>query len=174
MFAAVCSADIKKYGFDPILRPFIEEIAELESVNGMKLQPNCSVHGTLSMIVADSLAAHQLLGFQIPSASYCCRMCYAQRSEINFKFKESEFILRSPISHDMLLQGTLPNYGVAKPSPFQSLKHFSVVQNYAFDPMHDLLEGVVGKELKLVLSHLVYHCKVATVANINNRISPFS
>ena len=39
--------------------------------------------------------------------------------------------------------------------------------------MHDLLERVVRKEIKLVLNYLVYSRKVISVANINNRIASF-
>ena len=78
------------------------------------------------------------------------------------------------MSHEMLLKSQLPKHGVAKSSCSEKLKYFSVVENYVFDPTHDLLEGVVGKEMKLVLKHLVYTCKVITVANINNRIATFS
>ena len=60
------------------------------------------------------------------------------------------------MSHEMLLKSQLPKHGVAKSSCLKKLKYFSVVENYVFDPMHDLLEGVVGKEMKLVLKHLVY------------------
>lgn len=174
LLGAAYSADIKKYGFNPILRPFVQEILELESENGMKLDTNFTVRGSLTMIVADTLAAHSLLGFQSPSANYFCRLCYVHKEQINSKFKETDFIMRTPISHDILLKDKLPNRGVARASCLETLQHFSVVHNKVFDPMHDLLEGVVEKEIKLVMNYLVYSSKVITVANINNRIASFS
>ena len=174
LLASAYSVDIKKYGFEPILRPFVKEMSELESVHGMKLHTGFSVRGCLAMVVADTLAAHQILGFQSPSAKYCCRLWYAQKEEINFQFKEANFVMRTPISHEILLKGKLPNQGVAKFSSLDRLKYFSVVKNFVFDPMHDLLEVVVEKEVKLILNHLVYSRKAISVADINNRIATFS
>ena len=93
VLAVTYSSDLKKYGFDPVLLPFCRELLELESAEGMKIGTNLGVRGSLCMFVADTLAAHQLLGFQSPSANCFCRLCYAQKQEINCKFKKTDFFL---------------------------------------------------------------------------------
>jgi len=47
------------------------------------------------MIAADTLAAHAIFEFQAPSATYFCRLCYAQKAEIQEKFHKSMFEMRS-------------------------------------------------------------------------------
>ena len=42
------------YGFNPILRPFVKEISELESISRMKLQTNFSIQDCLTIVVADT------------------------------------------------------------------------------------------------------------------------
>ena len=123
LLAAVYTNNIKKYGFDPISRPFVKEIHELESISGMKLETNFSIRGCLTMVVADILAAHLLLEFQSPSANYCCRLCYAEKEQINFQFREANYVMRTPVSQDILLQDKLPNRGVAKSTCLESLNH---------------------------------------------------
>lgn len=41
--------------------------------------------------------------------------------------------------------------------PLNSLKYFHVCNNYSFDIMHDLLEGVVQYEIKLLFGYLTQH-----------------
>jgi hypothetical protein len=73
---AVCyTSDIKKYGFQPIPDPFIKEIKQLKSDSGVKLHSDgrvCEVHGTLVSYSADTLAAHEFLGFLSLSANLLC------------------------------------------------------------------------------------------------------
>jgi len=175
MLAAVYSADLKKYGFDAVLQPFLREISELESSNGMQFETNFCVKGSLTMVIADTLAAHQLLGFQSPSANYFCRLCYTQKQHISKNLREIDCTMRTPSSRRMILDNNnLPSHGIAKPCSLENLNHFSVVENYAFNPIHDLLEGVVGDEIKLIFKHLVFTKKMITVAQINTRLPTFS
>ena len=175
LLAVANSVDVKKYGFHMILRPFIEELQQLESDQGLEIQPNVYVQGTVSMLVADTLAAHMMLGFQSPSATYFCRLCYAKRENTQHKFLESDFIMRSSHTHDVIVNSeTLPHCGVLQQSPLSQSKFFRVTENFAFDPMHDLLEGVMPKELKLLLHYLVYVRKALSVAQVNNRLASFN
>ena len=101
---AVCyTSDLKKYGFQPILNPFIKEMKKLESDNGIELHWDgrvCEVRGTLVSFSADTLAAHELLGFLSPSANRLCRLCDATRETIQVYFDEDNFEMRKMDAHD--------------------------------------------------------------------------
>lgn len=78
---AVCYAsDLKQYGFEPVLKPFIDEMKQLEGDDGVEIEVDgrpVRMFGTLVSFSADSLAAHELLGFLSPSANMLCRLCKA-------------------------------------------------------------------------------------------------
>lgn len=48
-------------------------------------------------------------------------------------------------------------YGLKKKSTINTLKYFHVSNNYSFDIMHDLLEGVAQYEIKLLFGHLTHN-----------------
>ena len=91
VLAVTYSANLIKYGFDPDLLPFCQELVDVESAEGIKIDTNLCVLGSLCTFVTDTLAAHQLLRLQSLSANYFCRLCYFQKEEINCKFKEKAF-----------------------------------------------------------------------------------
>ena len=63
LLEATYSADTKNYGFNPFLRPFVENMLESESGHGMKLKTCFTVHRSLTMVIANTLAALSLLDF---------------------------------------------------------------------------------------------------------------
>ena len=85
LLAACNTLDLKHHGFKLILDPFIKEVKQLESDCDVQFQWNdrqTVVHGTLVSFSADSLAAHDLLGFLSPSANMLCRLCKATRESV--------------------------------------------------------------------------------------------
>ena len=96
----------------------------------------------------------------------------ATPSELKTRFKESEFELRTPDSHKE--QCTILNSktgssrdaysketGINHESILNELQYFSVASGALVpDVMHDVLEGVLQYEVKLLLRHLIYdeHC----------------
>lgn len=180
---AVCyTSDIKKYGFQPILDPFIKEVKQLESDSGVMLHWHdriCQVHGTLVSYSADSLAAHELLGFMSPSANMLCRLCKASREEIQIRFEESDFEMREIDDHDDSVEATIlrrngdPVTGVRQSCPLNHLQNFHCVTNYNLDVMHDMLEGVCPYEVKLLLNQFIFVDQLITLAELNQRIKSF-
>ncbi|XP_056466516.1 uncharacterized protein LOC130405457 [Gadus chalcogrammus] len=70
------SEDLKKYGFDPILKPLLNDLKILEA-DGMQVpfQPT-PLKGSVFQVTGDNLAIHGLFGFvESFSAKYCCRFC---------------------------------------------------------------------------------------------------
>ena len=63
-------------------------------------------------------------------------------------------------------------FGVKKACPLNSLQLFHTSDNYAVDIMHDLLEGVVQYELKLVFQYLIKNS--ISVSSLSERIMSFN
>ncbi len=152
------------------LRPFVESIAKL-SKDGLKI----SIKGeervfkvSLLAMLADTLAAHALGGFKesMSFARRICRSCMATTEQIKTDFLESDYELRTPENHSMQLKKLTEDYainsiqfGINRPSELDKIEHFSVVQNLPHDVMHDLLEGVIPLEMKLLLTYHVNDAK---------------
>jgi hypothetical protein len=169
------SEDMKKYGVNQILTPFVEDMKCLESDAGVKgnFDENYIIRAVLTNVSADSAAAHDMLGFMGCGAKYFCRQCIISRPEIQeTPMKISE--LRSKPEHDKILAGLSDEkYGVAFDSILNELTFFHSTTNFAFDLMHDFLEGVCKFTLKYVLHHYIFIKKAFNIALLNHRIHNF-
>lgn len=156
--------DLKKYGFEKILKPLISDLKVLET-NGIKLPfVDEPVFGTVIQVTGDNLALNSLLGFvESFSATYWCRFCLTTKDETQVKFTEAEpgLTLRSKelhAEHCKALQDEDAQpfvYGLKKDCVLNALQYFHSTENFAVDIMHDLLEGVVQYELKLFFQYLL-------------------
>ena len=181
---AVCYAqDLKKYGFKPILQQIKNEIKELESDGGhvfdLDIGPTC-MHGTLTSVVGDTLAIHDLFGFLSPSADRLCRRCMATRESIQTQFYEDQFELRTIEKHDehvtvaeQMPRGN-PDTGVRTGCILNDMRYFHTANSHNFDIMHDILEGVAPYEVKLVLKQLIIVDQFLTLTEFNQRVKSFS
>lgn len=180
---AVCySADLKKYGFDPILDPFVKEMKKLEADTGVEIINTAgnllNVHGTLVSLSADSLAAHELLGFMSPSANLLCRLCKATRAAIQEHFLEDLFEPRTIEDHDLACEIAMqrhgdPATGVRSQCLLNSLRCFHCTTNHNLDVMHDLLEGVCPYEVKLILHQFIFNDHFISLRELNQRLKAF-
>ncbi|XP_071813669.1 uncharacterized protein [Apostichopus japonicus] len=182
LLAACYYQDVAKYGFEPILAPFIEEMKHFESDDGVQLMIDgrmINIHGSLVSYSADSLAAHALLGFMSPSANKLCRLCYASRDDIQNYFLEDDFELRTIDSHDLDAEEASrqgfrdPRTGVRSYCPLNTLRNFHSATNFNLDIMHDMLEGVCPYEIKLLLHQFIYVDHFITVEDFNQRLKAF-
>jgi len=95
---------------------------------------------------------------------------------VYFQFRESDFQLRDPVTHDghcSLLQGPLAEedsvtYGVNGPSCLNQIEHFHVA-NFQLpqDVMHILLEGVLTLETRLMLNSYIFDDRYFTLEHLN-------
>ena len=131
--------------------------------------------------LADNLAAHQIGGFKesMSFAYRICRSCMTTTEKAQTNFKECYFEVRTPEDHkrqcDELERSALRSevskgYGINRKSILNSIPNFSVAQNLPHDIMHDLLEGVVPYELKLMLKYYVRECRYFTLSQLNERL----
>lgn len=164
------------------LKPFVQSMQTLSnqgltvSINGIERHFKIG----LLAFLADTLAAHALGGFKgsMSFAYRICRSCLATTEQIQSSFLESDFELRTAEKHQQHLDdiiGSSSNsveHGINRSSELDQIPNFSVTQNLPHDIMHDLFEGVVPYEMKLLLTRLV-DAKYFTIAILNDRLRRF-
>jgi thymidine kinase len=159
---------IQKHGIDEILRPFVDELNALSSsgidvlVNGV----NHNFKGALLAFLGDTLALHEVGGFKmsVSRALRICRTCMATSEKASTCFNSRHFEMRTNANHRQQcsqLCGPLREhystaYGVTHPSVLLDVTAYNMFNGgLPHDFMHNLFEGVVQYELKLLLQHLI-------------------
>lgn len=136
------------------------------------------------MISADNPASCSCGGFKESTSAYRpCRQCMATRQEMNTKFRAQDFVLRTPSLHDHYLQllessTTTSNavevsreYGINYRSVLKELQYFDVTSGTLIpDVMHDVLEGALQYETKLLLRQLILSEHYFTLVDLNQQI----
>ena len=176
--------DIQAYGINVFLRPFVEDLKQLYS-NGILLTNDGETkvfHGGLIAFLADTLAAHQIGGFKcsMSFALRVCRSCLVTSQQLQDCLSENACVLRTSQSYFeqcSLLCGPLHDhystmYGINHMSVLEEVPGFSVIKGLPHDIMHDLYEGIVPYEMKLLLTHCIT-MKYFTVDELNNRIAKY-
>ncbi|KAK0151868.1 hypothetical protein N1851_006762 [Merluccius polli] len=153
------SEDLKKYGFGPILQPLINDLKILE-MQGIQVPfSDTPLMGSVIQVTGDNLAVHGLFGMvESFSATYCCRFCLTDKTSLQSTFSEDDpdLILCTKELYtehcDTVAQNPtlVHSFGVKRGCPLNALQFFHSLDNYSVDIMHDLLEGVVQYELKLL------------------------
>ncbi len=178
------STIIRKHGIDFFLTPFVDSLKKLNS-NGLTVsigENNYHYKVACFAMLADNLGAHAIGGFKesMSFARRICRSCMATTEMIQEHFQESDFELRTPQLHQIQLADMVGSdrvaksteYGINRRSILEDIPNFSVVRNIPHDIMHDLFEGVIPCEMKLLLQYLTEK-KYCTVAILNSRINSF-
>ena len=176
------SSHIKKYGFTNILSKLVDDIKYLETV-GLEVSTyigKIKVFGTVSALVADNLAAHDIAGFTTSfSGLRRCRFCNANTNNIQNTFCESSFELRTENAHNEQVKIVANNpdlaslYGVKYDSVLNQLHYFHIIWGSPSDIAHDVFEGFCNDLLKLVIEHCL-HEKNFDIDFLNQRISNFN
>ena len=176
--------DIVKYGIETFLTPFVEDLKTLYC-NGVTVSISGEQHtfrGALLAFLADTLAAHSVGGFKqsMSFALRICRTCMATTDDLPKLLSDSECTMRTPETYFeqcSLLCGPLrdhysTSFGINRISKLEEVPGFSVISGLPHDLMHDLFEGVVPYELKLLIKHCVSN-KYYTIKQLNNRMARF-
>ena len=186
LVAVASSIVIDKYGMNKVLEPFVRDLNIL-ATQGIKVAVNGRervFRGALLAFLADNLASNALGGFKLSfSFSYrYCRTCLLPKNEVTSSFDSRNFVPRcaeSHLKHCELLDG--PNgahhsttYGINARSCLLDVKYFSLFGGgLPHDCMHDVLEGVGPKEIRLLLLHCV-SSKFFTLEEYNERLASFN
>lgn len=182
----ICYAnDIKKYGFKEILGPFIADMHLLEHDDGIEVSLlNGEMYVLRAVLIGftgDTLAAHDIFEHLSPSADCFCRTCMVSRKDIRNDMltgSKTNFIIRNPNLHKQQLEEIFNDkdkiklFGIRCDSVLNELRIFHTTENFIFDVMHDLLEGVIPMEIKWCL-HAFIKKKYFTVKYLNEQIAHF-
>lgn len=175
------SWDVKRYGFEKILQQLVYDLEILEKGIDIKLAngQKFNLIATLECVCGDNLATKEILGFLSPACKYFCLFCMISRqqlkepnTEINNIQKRSKQLHHTHV--DKIAQNSTlsKDFGVKEDSILNKLARYHVINGSVYDIMHDLLEGVVPYEIKLVLGFLISQ-NLFTVEQLNQRISTF-
>ena len=139
-------------------------------------------YGGLLAFLADNLAAHAVGGFKesMSFALRICRTCMITSEKSQICHSEVQCKLRDPEMHfqqSQLLTGPLEshystNFGINRCSVLEDVPGFSVATCIPHDIMHDLYEGVVPYELRLLILHCVSQ-NYFSITTLNDRIQRF-
>lgn len=176
---ALCyTQDIKNYGFEPLLEKFVSEMRELSTTGFSGIFPvlgDCTVHASLCQVTCDNLALNGILGLvESSSGDYCCPICYATADDIQCKFSEDLFQLRTKAAYEKDIsdlpaakkQGKVHSRGVKRYCVLNEIDGFHVTDNYCLDVMHTVIEGIIPAELGCVL-HGLCADKCVTLEQVN-------
>ena len=176
------AADVKKYGYDAILKPIYEQLKELESESGMQVEVNgetVQIHAILGMFSADNLGAHSLFGFlESFSANQFCRYCCIRKSESQQCFSCDSIPRRTKEEYNRCVSMIGDNHynpsdtGIKRGCILNELQYFHCVDNSIVDCMHDLLEGIIPFEISLVLQSFIAR-RLLTLDEINQALLNF-
>ena len=180
--SACCSSQETKtqINLDAVLSAIISDIKKLETTGIQVDVPQLGViqvYATLGQFTADNLALNEIFGLvQSFSHDYCCVLCYATRDEMQQKFRESMFILRTVDSynHDLSQlpsrdQNQVHVRGIKAPCVLNQSKYFHIMENFINDCMHTVLEGVVPYVTSKVLEQLIQD-NLITLDEINDLV----
>lgn len=179
----VKSRVLKKYGYEKVLAELINDFKILSSDAGIKINTDTgndyTLRAVLVNVLGDTLAIHEIFELMPPQSNLFCRMCYISRAAFHTGLYGEHFELKTPesIANDLTSvqnDNLKPkDVGIKKTPSLHLIPYFNIAQNYTFDPMHDLLEGIIGMVLKLILNELVNVRKVITDSAVNKIISSF-
>ncbi|XP_064636949.1 uncharacterized protein LOC135493501 [Lineus longissimus] len=179
LLAVARSEDIKHYGIDAIVDHILPDLKSLE-LEGLTVQNGDDTSSTLKVRIAlgqttgDNLGLHTLFGFaESFTANFPCRYCSMHRDAAHTATREESELRRTRASYDEdVATNNVSETGIKRNCPLNTLSSFHVVDNYVFDIMHDLLEGVCLIEVKLVLKSWIDQGRI-TLDTINTRLTSF-
>lgn len=188
LLAVASSKHVRKFGVEKLLENFIQSLQELFNGKSFNIMGQQVIyHGVLYYAMGDTPAAQFLGGFKegVGLAIKPCRTCEVTREEIERSRTGDQFALRSEEEHrdrcDTLqdLTGETKSYwskvyGITSKSCLLNLPFFDITKCILHDPMHILLEGVVKKELQLMLSDFIDRKKYFSLQYLNNVIKNFN
>ena len=175
--------DVKKYGYDKILRPVVIALQELESDEGVMVNnggSDVTVRAALVLVSADNLGFNSLFGFcESFTATRFCRFCESTRDEADVTYDDVNMALRSKTTYDMAVAAASSSVydarqtGIKRGCLLNDLKYFHVTANFVVDGMHDVLEGIAPFQIGLILVELSSRGYL-TVEDLNRSITFFN
>jgi hypothetical protein len=171
------SDDIKEGRMGPILEEIASEIRALET-EGLTVD-GTQYFASLAQTTADNLGSRQVHGLKEGfSGNFICNLCESSTQTIQEFDTESGLTLTNKDSYDrrvdhLKLGNPLPEHGINRECPLNSIANYHVTSNFALDLMHDLWEGIVPYLFHNLLSRFIFEKELFDLEFLNNRILAF-
>ena len=172
----------QKYGYHVLIEPLLDDIKVLESTGlCVKFEGKCHIfRGTVTMLLADNLAARALGGFycNFSTVQRFCRFCNATKQGLIDDCNKKDWVLRTRESYDLnirhLLDDTLMTsaYGLKSNSCLNEVQFLHVIEGLPPDVAHDVFEGFSVDLISNALESLVTQNKFS-LQEFNNILSRF-
>lgn len=166
-----CKTSQKKYGFENILRPTIDELRHLEE-NGIVIEVNNKQHKvyfSLCLLLGVNKALNELMGLtQCFIKNGFCRMCSCSVEESQTMITENLSKLRTVENYaEELAKNDFKNTGTREECIFNRLPTFNIINCPSVDIMHDLFEGVCQFQMTKIILYFIEN-KHFTLDDLNN------
>lgn len=155
----------------------------LESESGVVVKINenesYTLRATVVHVLGDTAAFHELFELMPAQSNIFCRACYISRSIMHSGNFGVYYPMRTheSVNNDLMElrngQTTPAKCGIIRAPVLHCLRQFHFADNLSFDPMHDVLEGVVSMVLKKLLHNFVNVKKLISDNKLNDRIECF-
>lgn len=168
------SSDRKRFGNQAAFQYFLKDLSDLYE-EGMDLNIHNSrfkAYFIPTLIIGDNLGINSILGFTSSFTNVTfCRVCYGGEN-IKTMTKENLFHLRTVEKYetDILEPDCLKKYGLKEKFIFNALDSYHVIENFSFDCMHDLLEGVCSYVIAHLIIQFVEVEKIFTLDYLNYKL----
>lgn len=171
------SMDLKQFGSKVLFSQLVNELNFLES-HGIEIfvdNKPFNVKFKLVLLQGDNLGLNTILGFtQCFRSNYFCRFCKKNKNDMAKQVEVDQSVLRTKYNYEVdLLLNDVSLTGIKEPCVFNRVNSFHVTENYVFDIMHDLLEGVCNYDMSHILYQFIIIDKVITLESFNAKIQYF-
>lgn len=165
-----------------ILSHIREEFCDLEE-NGIEVPGYGKIKATIVSTVHDNLGAHVIFNMVLGFISkYFCRFCKITLEQSKFTTTLNTSLERKEIKNELVefMKELEPgceldhhkSFGFKGFSELHHLNYFKMEDSSSVDPLHDLLEGVVPRDLMLVFQYMTKNMKIKET-EIKSRINSF-
>ena len=180
LLALAHAEDLKKQTIEPVLKVLVEKLKRLHDY-GFDAQIDMiqeNFRCFLTQLVSDNLGLHAVLGYleNFSRANYARDLCMATQEDMQHVFSEKKLTLRTLETYNtqisLLNAGSITSTdcGIKRGTVLSLLSYYHPACNDSADIMHDLFEGVLPFETKLLLYHLIYEVKCISLLDLNDRI----
>lgn len=168
-----------------IFEPIIEDLKQLEKgivveyINEEGKSEQLEIHGTLLNCIHDNLASHKQFGLSGGfNTMYPCALCFEDVESHQSLFKESTNLRKpdyyAPLGKLNYSSDLTASFGVRERTMFGDLNYYNIGEAMAFDPLHDLEEGLDKEVLHAMFGSLYKgENKKITKEEINARAQSF-
>ena len=180
-FAICHSIDLKKHGFETILKKFMDEINILETDGILVSVPDLGdlkIFASISQFTGDCLATNEIFGLiESFSHDYFCPFCYCTQTTMSEIFNEKGFESRGKGEHvkDLNnLNGSLTSFlhirGLKLDSVLNRSKFFHTSESRTFDLMHIMAEGILPYVTGCIIYEFIHVRRLITLERLNSRL----